>query len=464
VQHKEPKRTKSVESFQLKLRVRMAPDMFARLRTFWRNLRSSLWALPLLMVIAAAVAAIFAVRFSITQGEDPVWFLYSGGAEQAPQFLSNLVTAMITMATLVVSITIVVLTLAAQQLGPRLIRSFMSDRRTQITLGLFTATVVYLLLVLRSTYGDTDSVPNLAVTIGTALVLLCLLALLVFVHHLARSIIADTTIDRVGETLDSDVERLLPKSDFREQPIPAETPREDGMALKLHGCGYVQAVDYKRLTSIAADADAAIELAIKPGDHVVAGGIFAWVTPVHVADDNLRETLEECLVFARARDSADDLLTSIRQLVEVALRALSPSINDPHTAMAAIDRLTESLSKMMRRGSPKRVWRDDEGRVRLITARSDFPDWLDAAFRQIRQHAIAHPAVLTRVVEGLGKLLVQANELQRHALISQIDIVLATARRAIEQSDDLAPLEKAARNALPGEVPLIKRRKQTAVQ
>ena len=93
-------------------------------------------------------------------GSDPVWFLFSGSAKQAPQFLSNLVSAMITMATLAISITMVVLTLAAQQLGPRLIRNFMADRRTQIALGLFVATVVYLLLVLRSTYGDADARPQ----------------------------------------------------------------------------------------------------------------------------------------------------------------------------------------------------------------------------------------------------------------------------------------------------------------
>jgi uncharacterized membrane protein len=437
--------------------------MFARLLTIWRNVRSSLWALPLLMVVAAAGAAIFAVRVSITQGQDPVWFLYSGGAEQAPQFLSNLVTAMITMATLVVSITIVVLTLAAQQLGPRLIRSFMSDRRTQITLGLFMATVVYLLLVLRSTYGDTESVPNLAVTIGTALVLLCLLALLVFVHHLARSIIADTIIDRVGEALDSDVERLLPQCNFQEQPAPSKRPRNLGAALKLHGCGYVQALDCKRLIGLAAKADVVIELPLKTGDHVVPGNILAWVMP-YAANDNLRAKLEECLVLGGERDSPDDLLTPIRQLVEVALRALSASINDPNTAIAVIDRLTKSFVKMMSRGSPQRVWTDDEGQIRLVTARSDFPDWLDTAFRQIRQHATAHPVVLTRIVEGLGSLLARANEAQRQALISQIEIVLTTARRTVKQNEDLAPLEKAARGALAGEPsPVIQDRKQTAV-
>ena len=160
--------------------------MLLRLLSYWHEVRSSLWALPLLMVAAAGIAAFLAVQLPVRQGDDPVWFLYSGDAEDAPQFLSNLVTAMITMATLVISITMVVLTLAAQQLGPRLIRKFMADRRTQVTLGLFVATVVYLLLVLRSTSGATDSVPNLAVAGGTALVLLCLGAVLVFVHHLAR--------------------------------------------------------------------------------------------------------------------------------------------------------------------------------------------------------------------------------------------------------------------------------------
>jgi uncharacterized membrane protein len=435
--------------------------MFARLSIFWRNLRSSLWGLPLLMVIAAAFAAIFAVRFSIAQGEDPVWFLYSGSAEQAPQFLSNLVTAMITMATLVVSITMVVLTLAAQQLGPRLIRSFMTDRRTQITLGLFTATVVYLLLVLRSTYGETNSVPNLAVTIGTALVLLCLLALLVFVHHLARAIIADTTIDRVGEALDTDVERLLPESDFPER-VPAKTPRDVGMPLKLYGCGYVQAIDCKRLADVAVKEEAVIELALRPSDHVVPGSIFAWVVSGPIPD-GLREELEECVVLGSERDSADDLLTSIRQLVEIALRALSPSINDPYTAIAVIDRLTGSFAKIMRRGAPRRVWTDDKGHVRLIAARSDFSDWLDAAFRQIRQHSTGHPAVLTRLLEGLGELLAQANEMQRRTLTAQIEMVLATARRAIEQNEDLAPLEKVARSFLAGQTPALKKRKQMPV-
>jgi uncharacterized membrane protein len=155
--------------------------------TIWQNVRTSLWAVPLAMICVAVGAALAAVNIRIGQGSDPVWYLYSGTSKEIPAFLSSLVGAMITMATLAVSITIVVLTLAAQQLGPRLIKSFVADWRTQAPLGLFLSTVLYLLLALRSSYGVVDGTPNLAVTIGTALVLCSVAGLVFFVHHLANS-------------------------------------------------------------------------------------------------------------------------------------------------------------------------------------------------------------------------------------------------------------------------------------
>jgi len=422
--------------------------MLPRLLTLWHNLRSSLWALPLLMVIVAAVAAILAVHIPVREATDPVWFLYSGSAEEAPQFLSNLVTAMITMATLVVSITMVVLALAAQQLGPRLIRSFMADRRTQLTLGLFVSTVVYLLLVLRSAYGRAESVPNLAVTGGTVLVLLCLVALLIFVHHLARSIIADNIIDRVGNALDGDVERLLPESDLETPEPPATTPRKNGAPFMLRHSGYIETVNYGGLVDIARSADAVIELSFKPGRHIIEGGTFAWVAPADAATASMGEELEGCLQLSGERTSIQDLETSIRQLVEVALRALSPSISDPFTAMAVIDRLTISLAKIMRRGMPQCVWTDDEGKVRLVAPRSTFADILQEAFRQIRQQAHDQPAVLIRLVESLGQLLAQAKGSQEPPLRKEIELVLETGRKNIAQEEDFETLEQRAKLAL----------------
>ena len=420
--------------------------MLTRLYTLWHNLRSSLWALPLLMVLGAAAAAILAVHLPVRQGDDPVWFLYSGDAEEAPQFLSNLVTAMITMATLVVSITMVVLTLAAQQLGPRLIRSFMADRRTQVTLGLFVSTVIYLLLVLRSAYGSFEKVPNLAVTLGTVLVLLCLVALLGFVHHLARSIIADNTIDRVGESLDADIARLLPDTKSEQAKTPDRRPSENGAPLEIHKSGYVQTVDYNGLVEIARDAGGVIELAFKPGRHLIEGTTFAWIEPASA--DDVHEKIEDCLFLGGERASIQDIETSIRQLVEVALRALSASISDPFTANAVIDRLTTSLAKIMKRGMPQWVWTDEDDNVRLLAPRSTFADIVQEAFRQIRQHSQDQPAVLIRLVENIGQLLPLADKAQRAVLEEQIDILLDTGERHIEQKQDLETLKERVKLAL----------------
>jgi uncharacterized membrane protein len=400
------------------------------------------------MVLVAIAAAILAVHVPLRQGDNSVWFLYSGSAEEAPPFLTSLVTAMITMATLVISITMVVLTLAAQQLGPRLIRSFMADRRTQATLGLFFATVVYLLLVLRAAYGNVETVPNLAVSGGTLLVLLCLVALLVFVHHLARSIIADNSIERVGEALDEDILRLLPPPGGKYEKAPDKRPSETGSPLSLKANGYVQGLDYEGLVAIAQEADAVIEISFKPGRHVVQGSTYAWISPADAANDDIRDQIESCVVVGGERASIQDLEASVRQLVEVGLRALSPGINDPFTATAVIDRLTTSLAKIMRRGPAQCVWTDSDGVVRLIAPHSTFANIVQEAFRQIRQHGSDQPAVLIRLVESLGQLLALADKDQQAALKEQVEIVLETGRRDIPQKQDLESLERRAQEAL----------------
>jgi len=310
------------------------------------------------------------------------------------------------------------------------------------------ATVVYLLIVLRSTYGGTNKVPNLAVTGGTALVLLCLVALLVFVHHLARSIVVDTIIDRVGEALDADVERLLPAADFEAHAEPSTRPREGGAPLVLHHSGYVQAINHHGMVEIAKEADAMIELSLKPGRHVIEGGVLAWIAPPDAATSEVRTKLEKCLVLGGERASIQDLETSIRQLGEVALRALAPSINDPFSAMAVVDRLTESLRKIMQRGTSQCVWTDDDGTIRLLAPGSTFADTVEEAFRQVRQHSQNQPAVLIRLVEGLGQLLAQANATQRRVLQKEIEIILETGRRHIAQKEDLKVLEERSTLAL----------------
>jgi uncharacterized membrane protein len=411
--------------------------MLPRLLTIWENIRSSLWALPLAMMAFAAVFAVIATGVSIEVGKDPVWFLYSGEAKDAPGFLSNLVTATITLATLAISITMVVLTLAAQQLGPRLIRIFMSDLRTQAMLGLFVATVVYLVLVMRSVYGDT--VPNLAVTIGTALVLVSTIVLLVFVHHLARSIIADNVIENVGAEIDGNAQRLLPEKDDRASRV---TPPSGSAGDLIFTCeGYVQAVDHGHIVKAACEAGAVVELSARSGHLLIAGIAAGRVWPAESASPRFAKEVESGLIVGSERTPVQDLEFSIRQMVEIGVRALSPGVNDPYTALVTIDRLSLSLARIMKRAPPQEQWSDEEGRLRLIMTNSHFDGLLDASFNMIRQYGDGSAAVLIRLAERLSDLYALGDEQQRKDLRRHLDMVLRAGRRSLPEPDDVAALE-----------------------
>jgi uncharacterized membrane protein len=415
--------------------------MLARIMTLWSQIRASLWALPFLIVIVAASLAILATRIQLSSQNDPVWYLYSGSAKQAPEFLSSLVGAMITMATLVISITMVVLSLAAQQLGPRLIQSFMSDRVTQAALGLYIGTSIYLMIVLRNVYGDDNAVPNLAVTIGTALVILSMMTLPVFVHHLARSIIADNVIERVGTALDHAAERLLPE----EATVPASQvaiDRDNAAPLTLPTGGYVQAIDFDQLVRAAREANGVVGLAMRPGHHGIPGGTYGWISPAAARSEDLQRAFASSMVLGSVRTEYQDLEFSVRQLVEVSLRALSPGVNDPYTALAAIDRLARSIAITMQRGAAKNQWCDQDGVVRVTLPAVTFDGLVDAAWTQIRQVASQHPAILIRLAEKIGQLLALATPEQARALLKHLALVEAAGRRNIPDVPDLNDLDE----------------------
>jgi uncharacterized membrane protein len=419
--------------------------MFTRFVTLWETVRTSLWALPLAMVLIACGLAYAALTISFDLGDDTLWFLFSGSGKQAPQFLSSLMTAMITMATLAISITMVVLTLAAQQLGPRLIRNFIGDRRTQLALGMFFGTVIYLVLVLRSAYGTRNSVPSLAVSVGTLLVLVCVVTLVLFVHHLARSIISDNVVERVGGQLDASITRLLPEETER-QPAVCDFPARPRPVSLSHG-GYVQAIDFNTVAEAAARTQTVVEFVVRAGHHVISGAVVACIRPQERAGETLCRTVREALVLGSERTTVQDLEFSIRQLVEIALRALSPGINDLYTALAVINRLTLSIRNIMVRGTPKSIWRDAGGDARVVAQVSTFEGILDGAFNQIRQNAANKPAVLIRMAESIGQLLQQAEPRHRDPLEEHLRLVLEEGRRSIAEPRDFDVLQKRVETA-----------------
>lgn len=407
----------------------------------WDRVRNSLWGVPIALIIAGGAFAVLAVHVRLPSRADPVWWLYSGDAAAAFGFLANLLTAMITMATLAISITMVVLTLAAQSLGPRLISIFMGDTRTKLALGIFLGTTVYLLIALRTVVGATDSVPNLAITVGTALVLTSIVVLLFFVHHLARSIVADTIIRRVGEALDQSIHRLLPQ-EKDEAPTPPrdwQPIRDTGRHFRAKVTGYIQAVDHETAVAAAKKADAAVALRYRPGHFVLEDDILGWGTPPESIDEDTATALINAVVCGPDRTPSQDLEYSIRQLVEIALRALSPGVNDPFTACTVLDRIAASIAKIMRRGSAQSRWCDEDGAERLLIPLSGFDGIVDTALNQIRQAGAAQPAILICLVDRLGQLLDHADTDQSAVLTRHIDLALATGVENIaDEADRLA--------------------------
>ena len=203
--------------------------MAERLRLVLADLVTTLWFVPLIMSIIAAALAILVLEADFDL-HDP-WWLHQGNARDASGLLSSLLNSLMTISALVISITVVVLTLAARQLGPRILLSFMGDRRTQLALGYFIATVVYFLLVLRVINSDLaqDEVPHLAVTIASVLMLGALVTLLFYTHHLARAIVADTVISRIGRDLNEAVCRHFPSDKTAQERIPADIENTVGI-------------------------------------------------------------------------------------------------------------------------------------------------------------------------------------------------------------------------------------------
>ncbi|MDF2096278.1 DUF2254 domain-containing protein [Aquibaculum arenosum] len=425
--------------------------MFARLQALWEQINTGLWFVPGLMLLGALLLAWLSMAVSLA-GFDPdsLWWLSSGDRESVAALLSTLLTSMITLATLAISITMVVLTLAAGQLGPRLIRSFMADKSTQFMLGFFLATIVYLVVVLRGVNADLgrEESHHVVATVGAALSLGCVVLLLFFVHHLGRSIVADTVIERVGRQLDATIEEMLPKSENTpSEPASHSSSHDDGAVFSLVRGGYVQAVDHDALVECAKDFQCQVLLDFRPGHFLIPHGAHGRVYPASNCSEKLIQGVRNAIAVGGQRSAAQDLEYAIRQLVEVALRALSPGINDPFTAIVVIDRLGLCLAEIMRRDPPKAIWQDDEGCTRVVGQPITFAGLTDAAFNQIRQSG-GRPAILIQMMAILKQLAEQARtEEHRQALDEQVGLVLDAGERCIAAAYDRRPLETRAAEA-----------------
>jgi uncharacterized membrane protein len=427
--------------------------MAKRFLAAWDVIRTGLWLVPTLMILAGCALAALLLKADAGRGlEDTyeAWWLHSGDAAHAHDLLSTLLSAVITMASLVFSVTIVALTLAANQYGPRLIRIFRADRRTQVILGLFVMTIVYSVLVLRTIRIDAPEpqVPHISVTVGTALSLICVLALLAFVQGVARTIVADEVAKRVGHELHAIVDNLPALDEGAQEERDAEGMPADAVKARpvaLDHEGYVQAIDYDAIVAWAEEADARVRIDVRPGHFVARGD-----APIRVYGAPADEArIKGAVVIGGERTPTQDLEFAVRHLVEIALRALSPGINDPFTAVAVIDRLRGSLSRIMARRLPPATVRGRTGALRLRRRVTTYEGILDAAFNQIRQAATDHPAVFIQLLDAIGQIAAHAClDEQRRSLARHAGLVQAAAMRAVPEPADRDDIERSFQGAM----------------
>ena len=341
-------------------------------------LRTSLWFVPSLEVVAAVGLFIgtLAADRAAYRGDFglPGWVI-SGSADAARQILTAIAAAIITVVGVVFSIILVTLTLASTQFGPRMLRNFIRDRGTQVTLGTFVATFVYSVLVLGSvgTGSHGDFVPHISVTTTLGLMVIDMAVLIYFIHHTAISIQLPQVIASIAADL---AEAIKEQGSGPVRPGPEAGPaavellsrtEAGGAVLLAPVSGYVQFIRHQNLVRLAAGADAVISLDHRPGHFIVRGHRFATVWPPEAAP-LVRQAMSRAHIIGPHRTLTQDVSFGMDQLVEIAIRALSPAVNDTFTAMTCIDWLGENLCKIVAGWHPARVHRDAEGYIRLITA------------------------------------------------------------------------------------------------
>jgi uncharacterized membrane protein len=413
--------------------------------------------MPALMSFSAVVLAIVTLTLDYALALPRlarVGGVFAAGPEGARAVLAAIAGSMVTVASLVFSMTLVTLQLASSQLGPRLIARFMRDRINQVVLGTFIATFLYALLVLQTVTESEPSpfVPHISLVVALVLTLASLGWLVYFIHHVADSIQADTVIAEVAGDLMHALDRLYPRLAAEEgavaatAPVPAGLLSQPATPVPAPRGGYIQAIDTQALLRLAREHDLVIEILRRPGHFVIVGRPLMRAWPAARVSDDVIEAAVDDVVLGPKRTPTQDLEFSIDALVEIALRALSPGINDPRTAMTCIDRLAEALAHFVCTGSRPPLIHDADGALRLILHPTTFDGAIDAAFDQIRQAANGHVAVLIRIIGALAELAeIGVTTEQRSALARHADMVRRACRRSIAEPEDRADVERELR-------------------
>lgn len=406
--------------------------MKVRLLEIWQQLRTSFWFVPAAMALGAALLSwvTLTVDESVSTADlERFRWVFSGGADGARALLTTVAGSMVTVTGVTFSITIVAFTVASSQCSPRVLRNFMRDPGNQFVLGTFISTFLYCLLTLRRVVveeGQPGFVPHLSVSCAFLLTILSVAVLIYYIHHASALIQVQTIVAAISRDLDAAIRRPFPEDIGREVRGAAVAPEllRAGTKICSLRSDYVEAVDGESLLRVAAERGVILQLIARPGDFIVEGDLLATASPAGRLTPADAELVQAAFYFADQRTETQDPEFVVGQLVEIAVRALSPALNDPFTAISCIDRLGAALSCAVSREDPSRFRCDESGAVRIVAHAFDTRGMIRAAFNPIRQSGAAHPGVLIRMLKALSSIAARARSSEvREVLREQVEMV-----------------------------------------
>jgi uncharacterized membrane protein len=397
-------------------------------------LRDSLWLVPLLCLAGGVGLCFAAAAVDRAAGAALVPRSITGSATAAQNVLSTIITSMVTLITLVLTVVTVAVQLAMGQFSPRIVGALLRDRRSQLTHGLFAATLVYALLAVPqvdSISADSGHVPGLTVALGYVLMLASVVCLVLYVHHAGQTLRVAGLIDLVGDHLHEELHRAYP-ADHR----AGAGVGSDASVVTAPAPGVVVGIDQAGLVAAAVDSDCTLRLIPAMGDFVCRGAPLLVVE----AGDGARldpDRVVRMVVLGNERSYPDDPAYGFRQLVDIAERGTSDPFSDPTTTVQAIDRLHDALRQLATRSIPTGEHHDRDGVLRLVVPTLDWSGYVRLAFDEIRLAGAASPQVARRLRAALLDLSTVAPAARQPELDRQLDLLTAGVRRSFDADADI---------------------------
>lgn len=404
---------------------------------FWDKLRTGFWFLPLIMSLSAITLHFILIWVDRRYNHDilvKLQFIWVGGLDGAREVLSTIATTTISLTGVTFSITIVALSLASSQFGPHILRNFLRDRGNQFVLGTFVSTFIYALFVLRtlSEINGEAFVPWVSITFSIFLSMASLATLVYFIHHISVSIQAPNVVHEAFRELQAGIKQLFPDKDLKPlRQFSDSNNWTEAFTVYSEKSGYLQSIGSNTLAHLAKQEGCVLRTALRPGAYVLNKDPLLQVLPGVKLSDRLAEKLRNQFILGPSRTPLEDIECSISQIVEIAVRALSPGINDPFTAIHCLDCLTAALSEMLERRFPECFQLDEEQNIRFLFPPIMFEEILHLAFSPIRQYTTSSQMVMRRLAECLKKLKGRAiQDVHRHDIQTEIEFLLESIRQS----------------------------------